>query len=720
MMPDPMGEIESQTDSARLYQLTAQLAWENAALQEDNQHLRQQIAELERALRERTAETAHVQPPPDDHNAHDPATWQQLTSDLHRQADELRSLYALLEHAPDAIAIAHLDTGLITYANPAFRMMFGFDVDVQVHFLSVYAEPVEKMHAIVAETTTRGSWQGTLTYKRCDGRTFSGQLSGVVLRDTHGQPWAVAGIVRDITQQQEDKRQVKLLEALIEHTSETVLLSDLQGTITYVNPSGARMHGTTPAAMIGQNRSAFHAPEERERIQRDIFPKLMRQGRWEGRVWSLRPDGTRWLMQVSTVLLQDTNGFPFACASVIRDATAEEIAAQELRRLNNELAQAARLKDEFLASMSHELRTPLNAILGMTEALQEGVYGALTLRQLDSLHMITESGQHLLTLINDMLDLAKIEAGKMELNIAIVSIEQVCRTCLRLIQQEAARKRLIISASMDTSIGIMRADERRLKQILLNLLNNAVKFTPAGGQLGLEVGSDGPHDHVSFTVWDTGIGIALEDQERLFLPFVQLDSGLTRAYEGTGLGLTLVTRLVALHGGGVQVVSNPGQGSRFTVTLPRHPSGYQERGDHPPANPDTAPVAPVPPDAAAAPLILLAEDNESNILVMTEYLHRSGYRVQVARNGNEAVMQAQQERPGLILMDIQMPLLDGLEAMRRIRADVNLSDLPIIALTALVMPGDRERCMEAGANVYLSKPVGLKALTEVIQQCLAG
>jgi len=387
----------------------------------------------------------------------------------------------------------------------------------------------------------------------------------------------------------------------------------------------------------------------------------------------------------------------------------------DLSAANAELARAARLKDEFLASMSHELRTPLNAVLGLSEALQEQVYGPLNERQLRSLYSIEESGRHLLALINDILDVSKIEAGKVELEIGPVSVETVCQASLGLIKQAAHKKRLKVSSSFGSAVTTIQADQRRLKQILVNLLGNAVKFTPEGGAMGLEVVGDAEEQVVHFTVWDTGIGISPAEMGRLFKPFVQLDSSLSRRHAGTGLGLVLVHRMTEMHGGGVSVESELGKGSRFTISLPwkavgeSRGVGVWEKGES-----TSLPIL-VPPSSHRSTTVLLAEDNEDSIHTICDYLLAQGYRVVVAWNGAEALERAREERPDVILMDIQMPEVDGLEATRHIRADADLGDIPIIALTALAMPGDRERCLEVGVNEYLSKPVSLKRLVEVIE-----
>jgi signal transduction histidine kinase/CheY-like chemotaxis protein len=402
---------------------------------------------------------------------------------------------------------------------------------------------------------------------------------------------------------------------------------------------------------------------------------------------------------------------------------------KELTAANAQLAAASHAKDEFLAGMSHELRTPLNAVLNMSESLQEGIYGPLTEKQEGPVRMVEESGRHLLSLINDILDLAKVESGAFHISIEPVIVEDICQASLRFINEAAHRKRLKVTTTFDRQVATIRADSRRLKQILVNLLSNAVKFTPEGGTIGLEVEGSSENNTVRFTVWDTGVGISAEDQSRLFKPFVQLDAGLDRRYEGTGLGLSLVAAMTELHGGSVYLASpGHGHGSRFTISLPW--SATMVNGS-PNAPLPLVPLAPSPipdsnfiegpgtgSDQDSRPLILLAEDNKDNITSMCDFLQEKGYRIVVARDGAAAVDVTRREHPDLILMDIQMPKVDGLEATRELRKDPDFAEVPIVALTALAMLGDRERCLAAGTNEYMSKPVNLKKLHKTIQRLL--
>jgi PAS domain S-box-containing protein len=387
--------------------------------------------------------------------------------------------------------------------------------------------------------------------------------------------------------------------------------------------------------------------------------------------------------------------------------------AADLIRANTNLARALRVKDEFLANMSHELRTPLNAILGLSESLGEQIAGPLNEKQQKYITTISESGRHLLSLINDILDLAKIEAGQISLDINRVDIQSVCEASLRMIRQLAQSKRQDVTLEIDDDIGLIWADERRLKQMMVNLLSNAVKFTPEDGKIGLEVHGNKNENEVMITVWDNGIGMKEKDLSRLFQPFVQLDSGLARETTGTGLGLALVAQMVRLHGGSVRVNSHPEQGSRFTIVLPWEPALAIDPATKMKV---TGKFRAVKLDANNRPTILLIEDTDEVIMMIRDYLELAGYQVVTAKDGVEGITQAQLIHPDLILMDVMMPRMDGLEATRTLRSDPEFEETPIIALTALAMPSDRERCIRAGMNDYMSKPVNLKELVKTIQR----
>jgi PAS domain S-box-containing protein len=551
-----------------------------------------------------------------------------------------------------------------------------------------------------------------------------------VTRFKSARPVRVVVVHEDITERMQVEVALRESESKFRTLAETMAATIFiyrDERLLYVNPAAVALTGYTQAELQGMSFWDIVHPDFRELV-RDW--SLARQRgeqvtqRYEAIILT-RGRQERWLDFTGGLI--EYQGQPTALETAFditqrkqaeealaaeRVSLAEQVAEQtaELRTANAELARAARLKDEFLANMSHELRTPLNAILGLSEVLQEQIYGPLSPAQLKSLRTIEESGRHLLELINDILDLSKIGAGKLDLEIAPVSVREICQASLRIIKQPAHKKQIQVLSTFDSTATSLLADARRVKQILVNLLSNALKFTPKGGSIGLDVVGNAAQGVVHFTVWDTGIGISQEDMTRLFQPFVQLDSRLSREYEGTGLGLALVYRLTKMHGGSVSVESEVGQGSRFTVSLPSQPVDKSQ--DATAQDADRGPATTSPQGPAR---ILLVEDNRTSITLVSDYLLAQGYQVIVAQDGTEAVAQAQRARPDVILMDVQMPGMNGLEAIQHIRADPHLLTTPIIALTALAMPGDRERCLAAGANEYLSKPVNLKKLVEVIE-----
>jgi PAS domain S-box-containing protein len=387
----------------------------------------------------------------------------------------------------------------------------------------------------------------------------------------------------------------------------------------------------------------------------------------------------------------------------------------DLSRANSNLARALRVKDEFLANMSHELRTPLNAILGLSESLGEQVAGPLNEKQQKYLNTINESGHHLLSLINDILDLAKIEAGQITLDINKVDVNAVCQASLRMIKQLAQKKDQEVLFDIDSDIGLMWADERRLKQMIVNLLSNAVKFTPEAGKFGLEVHGDQAGNRIMITVWDKGIGITNQDLERLFQPFVQLDAGLAREATGTGLGLALVAQMARLHGGSVNVESQVGEGSRFTIQLPWEPALAADVSTR---LRNTGKFRAIDLNEKNKPTLLIIEDTREVVMMLVDYLEMSGFKMATAQDGSDGIQQAKLAHPDLILMDVMMPGMDGFETTRKLRMDPQFKDTPIIGLTALAMPSDRQRCLDAGMDEYISKPVNLKALVKLIRSIL--
>ena len=366
----------------------------------------------------------------------------------------------------------------------------------------------------------------------------------------------------------------------------------------------------------------------------------------------------------------------------------------ELRRLYSELEETSRHKSEFLASMSHELRTPLNAIIGFSEVLREEMFGPVNEKQAEYLDDIISSGNHLLSLINDVLDLSKVEAGQVELEVGPFSLREALERGVVMVREQATEEGVQVELSAGPEVDVVEGDERRIKQVIFNLLSNAVKFTPAGGEV--DVSAMRVNGEVRVSVADTGPGIAPGDHERIFEEFQQTDMGLEHG-EGTGLGLALSKRLVELHGGRIWLESELGKGSTFVVHAARE-VGLAMTGER----------------------ILVVEDNDRNMKLFRDVLVATGYRTLEATTGGEAIELATAQAPDLVLMDIQMPDVDGVEALRRLRADERTAAIPVLAVTAQAMHGDRERFLAAGFDGYLSKPVNVRELIGTVRQHCAG
>ncbi|MBA3331606.1 MAG: response regulator [Actinobacteria bacterium] len=381
---------------------------------------------------------------------------------------------------------------------------------------------------------------------------------------------------------------------------------------------------------------------------------------------------------------------------------------REIEDKSLQLEVVSRHKSEFLANMSHELRTPLNAIIGFSEVLLEKMFGELNDKQAEYLRDILTSGQHLLSLINDILDLSKVEAGRMELETASFSLREALENGLTMLKERAGRHGVALELEVDPHLDVIEADERKLKQVVFNLLSNAVKFTPDGGRV--EVTAHRVDGDVQVAVSDTGVGIAPEDQERIFEEFRQVGQGSAKA-EGTGLGLALTRRLVELQGGRIWVESEVGAGSTFTFTLPAARSA--------PPNLPTHEVAPAESAGAepSGPMILVVEDDRRAAELLRLQLEGAGFAVAVARDGEEGLTMARRLSPAAISLDITLPRLDGWEFLARANADPALAEIPVIIVSML---DERGTGFALGAAGYLVKPVSRDDLLTALRRVLPG
>jgi PAS domain S-box-containing protein len=685
-------------------------------------------------------------------------TQRRLTEEKLRASEARYRLLA--ENTSDVIWQLDLASGQFTYISPSVQHMLGYTPEEVIsHPASDAFIPdcgctvTERLHTTIAALATcddpNQAWVSEVDHPHRDGHIIPTEVVTKFLRDPQTGAMTVLGVSRDITARRQAEVALKQSEeryrVISEGASEGIVtLRNEDRSFLYINPAMSTLFGYTHDEFLSLAVTDLHPSEAVPYVLAEFESQVRGEKTLATNIPCIRKDGSVFYADVKATLVRLDNqevlvGFfsditerlqAEAALIAERNSLARRVEERtaDLNQVNTELSRAVRAKDKFLANMSHELRTPLNAILGISEILLEQLRGPLNERQQESLRTIEISGRHLLALINDILDLAKVESGQMEVQLDLVEITGLCQASLLFVKEQALKKHLHLEYRVDDQRAIMQADTKHLKQMLVNLLSNAVKFTEAGGQVSLEVQTDAEAGVVRFIVEDTGIGMHPEGMRRLFQPFIQLDSHLNRQHEGTGLGLALVRRLATLHGGSVTVESELGQGSRFTIALPyasremmaQNPADYAltVEGIESTESAREASITPPYEPPPAGVRVLMVEDNTINITTVGGYLHDRGYHVEVARTGREALDIVAEARPDVILMDIQMAEMDGLETTRLLRAMPDYQDTPIIALTALAMPGDHEQCLAAGANEYLTKPVRLKGLVETMQRLL--
>ncbi len=496
-----------------------------------------------------------------------------------------------------------------------------------------------------------------------------------------------------------------LFRMLAEHSEDVLWAMRPDGTFIYCSPSAEQLRGYTGEEVARQSLDQVLTPDSlavaldrmamllNDNIEMRRAPMVLEQWCKDG--------STVWTEVIGSPMIVDGRLVGFC--GVTRDISARREWERQILAAKEAAEALAAAKSQFLAMVSHEIRTPMNGILGMARLLLDE---PLLPGQRDRLDTLTASAEALLVLLDDILDLSRLEAGRVEYQAAPFHLRSVVASLMALMAGRADGKDLQVTADLDPGVpDWVRGDAGRLRQILINLVGNAVKFT-AAGRVSLHVAAAG--DGLVFTVADTGIGIDPAAQARLFEPFFQADSSVSRRFGGTGLGLAICKRLVEAQGGEIGVDSEPGKGSRFHVRLPYPPA----------AAPAAVPAAERPP---LPPLsILLAEDNPVNRKVAIALLSRWGHRVETAEDGRAAVAAAARGGFDVVLMDMRMPDMDGLAATAAIRRlDPSRADVPIIALTANAMDGDAERCRAAGMDAHVAKPIDTAHLLDTIAAVLA-
>ena len=506
---------------------------------------------------------------------------------------------------------------------------------------------------------------------------------------------------------------------------------DRRGAFTFLNATACRFLGLDPDEARGRSMHALiHGRRSDGEVLAEGDDRIVAVAcgglsqRVDGEVF-VRGDGSPFPVEYTVSPLHDDGGQGGAVVA-FDDVTARKLAEQQLlaAKADAELANAA--KSQFLANMSHELRTPLNAVILYSELLQEEAAEVGRSDFVADLEKIRAAGRHLLALVNGVLDLSKVEAGKMELELETFEVEAMAREVVETVMPVCRKSGVSLTCTCAPEVGAMSADATKVRQILFNLVSNACKFTSEGSvTLTVSRVADGaaPGSELAFRVADTGIGMSAAEVACLFQPFVQADASTTRRFGGTGLGLAISKRFAELMGGHIAVESTSGAGSVFTLTLPASVAPLRRMARSAGARRDRASPQGIPPPADPTehpmPRILIVEDNEENRDALSRRLRRRGFEVLVAVDGKRGVEAARDEAPDLILMDMNMPELDGWEATRQVRALPEHGRTPVIGLTAHAMTGDRERAIAAGCTDYHTKPVEFEKLLAQIESLLS-
>jgi PAS domain S-box-containing protein len=550
--------------------------------------------------------------------------------------------------------------------------------------------------------------------RRADASEFPVDITLSPL-DTKDGPQVLC-VVRDMTDRKRIEEALHRQAQLIEASHDAIIVREPGGRILQWNAGAQEIYGWTAAEAVGQVTHTLFQTGFPVSLE-DVEAALDRGGRWDGELRHTRRDRARITVESRHILVRAADGTPAAVLETNRNITqrkeAEEAvvalntklatANKELELRNREVERANRLKSEFLASMSHELRTPLNAIIGFSDLLAEQIAGALSSKQQRFVNHIQQGARHLLALINDILDLSKVEAGRLELSRENVPVAMVLADVLTSIRPAAAAKSIAVHSSIGPDVTVF-ADRIRFKQILFNLLSNAVKFTPEGGKIWVEATER--RGRLTVSVSDTGLGIPIEEQEAIFDAFHQAGATTKGIKEGTGLGLAITRRLVEEHGGRIWVESEPGKGARLSFTIP---AGRPQSED---ATPEDAGAGEMGPPRER-PLVLVVDDEAPARELLASWLESEGYQLIMAGSSAEALAKAAEHVPDAITLNMLMPGKGGWDTLYALKKTPVTATIPVIVVTVVDEP---KIGLALGAAEYLVKPVDKDVLLETVRR----
>lgn len=506
-------------------------------------------------------------------------------------------------------------------------------------------------------------------------------------------------------------RELKHMNSILNNSADGIIIINDQGKITSFSRGAEDITGYKASEVIGKECSQVlkHHSQEFEhlcgtflcafcQVAKEKTPVVGKE------VYLVHKNGNYVPVLLTSTPIFDDEGNLIEVLQIFKDLT-------EIKNNLTKLEEANRSKTEFLATMSHELRTPLNAILGFTELLETENFGPLNEKQKRFIANIHLAGKHLLSLINDILDISRVESGKMEWEQELIDLPSLFRGAVNLLKEKAAQNRISIHLNLEPGVGEFVGDERKIKQITYNLLSNAVKFTPEGGEVGVNVRKAGKILEVE--VWDTGIGIPPEKREAIFEPFYQVDNSLTRKHQGSGLGLALVKKMVTLAGGRVWVEDAPGKSTVFKFTIPEHGSASQN--DLPAQEPAEEQAEQAEDVSSSEKLCILIEDDPRTAELLETYLSELGLKVKVAASGEEGLGLVSLLKPELVVLDILLPGISGWEVLTQLKSSADLCSIPVLVVSILE---EKKKGLALGARDYLVKPVDKGLLKICVERIL--
>jgi len=630
-------------------------------------------------------------------------------------AQQVVFLKTILESSTEYSIVAEDLNGNILAWNEGARRIYGHeakDVIGQSAFrLHHHPDDVAsgRSQAIFEEVRATGKWAGELRQIRKNGTVFIALATITLRRAADCSPIGFTLMSQELTESQRTLEELKesreYNRSLIESNIDALMTTDPLGIISDVNRQMCEMTGCSREELVGSPFKRYFT--DPERAEEGIALVLAEDRVTNFELVMRARDGTQTAVSYNAATFRSANGGLKGVFAAARDITAQKHLEEQLRRQNDELEEqnrriqeANRLKSEFLANMSHELRTPLNAIIGFSELLHDGRAGVVSTKQKAYAGDVLASARHLLQLINDVLDLAKVESGKMEFFPEPVDPAKLVGEVRDVLRTLTARRRISLHTEIDPSLKEVVLDPAKLKQVLFNFLSNALKFTPEDGRVTIRMRPVG-HDDLLVEVEDTGIGIRPEDLPRLFVEFQQLDASTSKKYQGTGLGLVLTKRIVQAQGGNVSVISTPGQGSTFSARLPCIDRSNQVR--------QTGSSRAQP--SSAARVVLVIEDDRGDRRWLTSTLESAGYAVESAATGAEALRLLKQRPFAAITLDLMLPDMSGWEVLRRARSGGLNRQVPVIVVTVLA---DQGAAIGFAIHDFLEKPVNRKGLLQAI------